>query len=135
MMVKSSRVANAGLAVDVYVHRIVQTIGAMAATLGGIDALVFTAGVGERAVEIRKRVCEKLKYLGLELDRPLTKLANRTLTSPGQPQLCVSLSSGCLEVPTELGAYPKRCLRRRANPIRSSEPNARRHEQHDVPQF
>ena len=60
---------DAKLAVDVYVHRIVQTIGAMAATLGGIDALVFTAGVGERAVEIRKRVCEKLKYLGLELDR------------------------------------------------------------------
>jgi acetate kinase len=60
---------DAGLAVDVYVHRIVQTIGAMAATLGGIDALVFTAGVGERATEIRKRVCEKLKYLGLELDR------------------------------------------------------------------
>jgi acetate kinase len=60
---------DARLAVDVYVHRIVQTIGAMAATLGGIDALVFTAGVGERAPEIRKRVCEKLKYLGLELDR------------------------------------------------------------------
>ena len=60
---------DAKLAVDVYVHRIVQTIGAMAATLGGIDALVFTAGVGERAVEIRKRVCEKLKYLDLELDR------------------------------------------------------------------
>ena len=60
---------DAKLAVDVYVHRIVQTIGAMAATLGGIDALVFTAGVGERALEIRKRVCEKLNYLGLELDR------------------------------------------------------------------
>ena len=60
---------DARLAVDVYVHRIVQTIGAMSATLGGIDALVFTAGVGERAVEIRKRVCEKLGYLGLELDR------------------------------------------------------------------
>ena len=59
---------DAKLAVDVYVHRIVQTIGAMAATLGGIDALVFTAGVGERSAEIRKRVCEKLKYLGLELD-------------------------------------------------------------------
>jgi acetate kinase len=59
---------DAGLAVDVYVHRIVQTIGAMAATLEGIDALVFTAGVGERAAKIRKRVCEKLKYLGLELD-------------------------------------------------------------------
>jgi len=60
---------DARLAIDVYVHRIVQTIGAMAATLGGVDALVFTAGVGERAGEIRKRVCEKLKYLGLELDR------------------------------------------------------------------
>ena len=59
---------DARLAVDVYVHRIVQTIGAMAATLGGIDALVFTAGVGERAAKIRKRVCEKLKYLGLEID-------------------------------------------------------------------
>jgi acetate kinase len=59
---------DARLAVDVYVHRIVKTIGAMAATLGGIDALVFTAGVGEGSSEIRKRVCEKLKYLGLELD-------------------------------------------------------------------
>src|SRR5215475_8411650 len=59
---------DARLAVDVYVHRIVQTIGAMAATLGGIDALVFTAGVGERSAEIRKQVCEKLKHLGLEVD-------------------------------------------------------------------
>src|SRR5262249_27543107 len=59
---------DARLAVDVYVHRIVQTIGAMAATLGGIDALVFTAGVGERAPRIREWVCEKLKYLGLEVD-------------------------------------------------------------------
>jgi len=60
---------DARLAVDVYVHRIVQTIGAMAATLGGIDALVFTAGVGEGSPEIRKRVCDKLKYLGVELAR------------------------------------------------------------------
>src|SRR6266700_3683439 len=60
---------DAGLAVEVYVHRIRQTVGAMAATLGGIDALVLTAGVGEHAPEIRERVCEKLNYLGLELDR------------------------------------------------------------------
>ena len=59
---------DARLAVDVYVHRIVKTIGAMAATLGGIDALVFTAGVGEGSPEIRKRVCQKLEYLGLEMD-------------------------------------------------------------------
>jgi acetate kinase len=60
---------DARLAVEVYVHRIRQTVGAMAATLGGVDALVFTAGVGEHAPEIRKRVCENLNYLGLELDR------------------------------------------------------------------
>jgi acetate kinase len=60
---------DARLAVEVYVHRIRQTIGAMAATLGGIDALVFTAGVGEHAPEIRRRVCENLNFLGLELDR------------------------------------------------------------------
>ena len=59
---------DARLAVDVYVHRIVKTIGAMAATLGGMDALVFTAGVGEGSQEIRRRVCERLKYLGVELD-------------------------------------------------------------------
>ena len=60
---------DARLAVEVYVHRIRQTIGAMAATLGGVDALVFTAGVGEHAPEIRRRVCANLNFLGLELDR------------------------------------------------------------------
>jgi acetate kinase len=68
VLAELARKPEARLAVDVYVHRIVKTIGAMTATLGGIDALVFTAGVGEHAPEIRKRVCEKLKYLGLELD-------------------------------------------------------------------
>ncbi len=65
---------DARLAVDFYVHRIRQTVGAMAATLGGIDALVFTAGVGEHAPEIRRRVCENLNFLGLELD----PIANET---------------------------------------------------------
>ena len=60
---------DARLAIDVYVHRIRQTVGAMTATLGGVDAFVVTAGVGERSQEIRRRVCENLDYLGLELDR------------------------------------------------------------------
>ena len=60
---------DARLAVEVYVHRFRQTIGAMAATLGGVDALVFTAGIGEHAPEIRRRVCENLNFLGLELDQ------------------------------------------------------------------
>jgi acetate kinase len=60
---------DAQLAIDMYVHRIKQTIGAMSATLGGMDCLVFTAGVGEHAPEIRARVCENMDFLGIELDR------------------------------------------------------------------
>jgi acetate kinase len=59
---------DARLAVDIYVHRLRQTIGAMAATLGGVDGLVFTAGVGENSVEIRARTCENLGQLDLSLD-------------------------------------------------------------------
>jgi acetate kinase len=58
----------ATLAVEIYVHRIRQAIGALAATLGGIDVLVFTGGVGENSAEIRRRACERLGFLGIELD-------------------------------------------------------------------
>jgi len=58
----------ARLALEVYVHRLRQTIGAMSASLGGVDALVFTAGVGEHSAEIRKRTCAKLTHLGIDLD-------------------------------------------------------------------
>jgi len=56
------------LAIDVFVHRLRHTVGAMAATLGGVDGLVFTGGVGEHAAEIRERTCESLGHLGLQLD-------------------------------------------------------------------
>jgi len=59
---------DARLALEVYVHRLVQTIGGMAATLGGVDGLVFTAGVGENSAQVRELVCENLGHLGLELD-------------------------------------------------------------------
>lgn len=60
---------DARLAIDVYVHRLQQTIGAMAATLDGVDGLVFTGGVGEHAAPIREQVCRNLGHLGLKLDR------------------------------------------------------------------
>jgi acetate kinase len=63
--------ADAALALDVYTHRLRTQIGAMAAALGGIDALVFTGGVGERSPEIRARACAKLGYLGVKLDETL----------------------------------------------------------------
>ncbi|WP_437206535.1 acetate/propionate family kinase [Planctomicrobium sp. SH664] len=58
----------ARLAVDIYVHRLRQAIGALAVTMGGLDALVFTAGVGENSSEIRRRTCEGLECLGLQID-------------------------------------------------------------------
>ncbi len=58
----------ARLAVEVYLHRLAAAIGAMTASLGGIDALVFTGGVGERSAEIRQRCCERLGHLGVDLD-------------------------------------------------------------------
>ena len=59
---------DARLALEVYIHRLVQAIGAMAATLGGVDGLVFTAGVGENSAQVRELVCNHLGHLGLELD-------------------------------------------------------------------
>lgn len=59
---------DAQLAMDVYVHRLVGYIGSYFAILGGLDALVFTAGVGENAPAVRGPVAERLKALGVELD-------------------------------------------------------------------
>jgi acetate kinase len=59
---------DARLALGVYVHRLRAGIGAMAASLGGLDALVFTGGVGERSAAVRELACTGLAYLGVELD-------------------------------------------------------------------
>ncbi|MDO5736125.1 MAG: acetate kinase [Propionibacteriaceae bacterium] len=59
---------DARLALDVYVHRLLSYIGAYIAVLGGVDALCFTAGVGENAAHIRGPVIERLAALGFELD-------------------------------------------------------------------
>ena len=58
----------ARLALDVYVHRIRQAIAAMAASMHGLDALVFTGGVGEHAPRVRAAICEGLAFLGIDLD-------------------------------------------------------------------
>jgi acetate kinase len=58
----------ARLALDVYVHRLRAGIAAMAAALGGLDALVFTGGVGERSAAVRERTAAGLAFLGVELD-------------------------------------------------------------------
>jgi acetate kinase len=60
--------ADAALALDVYVHRIAGAVAAMAVALGGLDALAFGGGVGERSALVRARVCARLGFLGIALD-------------------------------------------------------------------
>ncbi|MGA2184386.1 MAG: acetate kinase [Bryobacteraceae bacterium] len=60
--------ADARLAFDVYVHRLAQEMGSMLASLGGLDVLVFTAGVGENVALLRTRVAERFAFLGIRLD-------------------------------------------------------------------
>jgi acetate kinase len=60
----------AKLAVDLYVYRIGRELGSLAAALQGLDALVFTAGIGENSAELRRRVCRDAAWLGVELDEP-----------------------------------------------------------------
>jgi acetate kinase len=64
----SSSDPNAKLAIDAFVLRAAKEIAALAATLGGLDGLVFTAGIGENSPEIRARILESCRWLGVELD-------------------------------------------------------------------
>jgi acetate kinase len=59
---------SARLAVDFFVYRVTKEIGALTAVLGGLDGLVFTAGIGERSAAIRQRICDACAWLGLEID-------------------------------------------------------------------
>jgi acetate kinase len=64
-----------GLAFDVYLHRLTAGVAAMAAAMGGIDAFVFTGGVGEHLGRVRAEACERLRFLGIELDLTANRAA------------------------------------------------------------
>jgi len=64
----ASDAPSARVALDVFVYRARRELGSLAAALGGLDALVFTAGVGENQPEIRRRICAQAAWLGVELD-------------------------------------------------------------------
>lgn len=59
---------NAQLALELFVHRVIQQTGALYSVLGGLDALVFTGGIGEHAAPIRQAIAEGLVWTGLEFD-------------------------------------------------------------------
>jgi acetate kinase len=78
---------DAQLAMAVYAHRLRSSVAAMAASLGGIDALVFTGGVAERSPEVRAAATDGLGFLGIERDSRENELAT------GHADADVSLSS------------------------------------------
>ena len=73
--VEASQTPEARQAIDLYAHRIKQELGSMAASLGGLDALVFTAGIGENSASIRQRVCQDAAWLGVVLDEAANQAA------------------------------------------------------------
>ncbi len=82
--------ARAGDALALYVRRIVREIGALVAVLGGLDLLVFTAGVGEHSAEIRRRVCDGLGFLDIRLDAA-ANVADGTLISTPESAVAIGV--------------------------------------------
>ncbi len=71
----------AAQAIKLFVWRIGRELGALTAALGGLDGLVFTAGIGERSAEIRERVCARAGWLGIELDEAANRAAGPKISS------------------------------------------------------
>jgi acetate kinase len=72
----------AGMAIDYFVYRVGQHLGALCAALGGIDALIFTAGIGENDATLRRRVCEDAAWLGIALDEEANRQADLRISAP-----------------------------------------------------
>ncbi|TCC47541.1 acetate/propionate family kinase [Kribbella capetownensis] len=73
------------LAYDVYLHRLAGEITRMAAALGGLDALVFTGGVGERSAAVRAATCTRLTWLGVTIDRAANEAGASVITTSASP--------------------------------------------------
>jgi acetate kinase len=82
---------SAKMAVDYFVYHVCQYTGAFAAALGGIDAMVFTAGIGERSAPIRSKVLKKLSFLGFVLDEAANEAGGPLLTHPGSPRAAYAI--------------------------------------------
>ena len=85
-VLEASDEAGAKLAVDYFVYRVGLYAGMLAAALGGIDAFIFTAGIGENSARIRGLVAEKLAWMGAELDT-IANVAGKSLISTSQSRL------------------------------------------------
>ena len=73
----------AGAAVDLFVYRIARELGSLAAALGGLDAVVFTAGIGENSAALRERVCKDASWLGVALDTEANQRGEPRISTRG----------------------------------------------------
>jgi acetate kinase len=74
--------AAARMAVDVFVYRARRELGSLAAALGGLDAIVFTAGIGENQPEVRRRICVDAGWLGVEIDEEANARGEQRISAP-----------------------------------------------------
>lgn len=72
-------------AVELFCYRIARELGSLAAALGGLDALVFTAGIGEHAAPVREKVCRQAEWLGVQLDAEANARHAARISAPGSP--------------------------------------------------
>jgi acetate kinase len=72
----------AQLAVDYFVYRVAREIGALTAVLGGLDGLVFTAGIGENSAAVRARICRASAWLGIDLDESANDRGDTRISGP-----------------------------------------------------
>ena len=79
----ASDAPEAKLAVDFFVYQAAKQIGALAAVLGGVDGIVFTAGIGEHSAPIRRRLCEASAWLGVALDKEANRQGGPRISTPG----------------------------------------------------
>jgi acetate kinase len=104
----------AQFAVDLFVYRIGRELGSLAAALGGVDALVFTGGIGEHAASIRQRVCRAAAWLGVELDEQANAASGPRISSE-------SSRTAVWVIPTNEELMIARHTRNILNRIRSGE--------------
>ena len=78
---EASHDPRAKAAIDLYVYRIGRELGSLAAALGGVDAIVFTAGIGENSRSLRERVCRDAAWLGVELDVEANKQGSSRIST------------------------------------------------------
>ncbi len=92
MLEKENTDQRAAEALAVFVHQARKAIGACTATLGGVDALVFSGGIGENSVVLRARLCAHFEYLDLLLD-PALNAANAPVISAADSRVAVHVIS------------------------------------------